>query len=160
MLNPKTSDAVFLNDDLNFNTQDNQILDLNFDTEDYQVIDEEVYSDTEETPKVNFQPPPENYFVVKKKRKHSRVLKFTTRSAGTKEPSVLWISKTGKFYRTVLAARIDNAAQAVIYNEKTGTVTLPETKTVVEAEKAKRKSMFMFIGLGIVALIIIYKIIK
>ena len=61
----------------------------------------------------------------KKKRKHAKILKFKTFTAYQKEPSVLWVSKTGKYYRTVIAARIDKSANAITINPATGKPIVP-----------------------------------
>jgi len=63
----------------------------------------------------------------KKKRIHAHILNFTTISAENGQPSVLWISKTGKYYRTVIDARKDKKG-ALSMNPYTG-VVLPGTGT-------------------------------
>lgn len=61
--------------------------------------------------------------------------KHTTRKGAAKgEPSFIWIGKSGRQYRTVVHAKIDNPANAIdkpnTATTTTATATTPETNNV------------------------------
>lgn len=73
--------------------------------------------------------------------------KYKTRSADYGEPSILWIGKSGRTYRTLVAAKTDKEADAW---------SLPETVVVSETKKNTLLAVIIIAVLAILG----YKLLK
>lgn len=77
--------------------------------------------------------------------------KYTTRKgAAQDEPSMLWIGKSGRYYRNIVHAKIDNPANAINSNSKS---------VAAENSKAATTNVF-FIIIAILVILILIKILK
>lgn len=75
---------------------------------------------------------------------------FKIVSAKPGEPSILWIGKSGRMYRTLVAAKIDKAENAYL---------TPETENEVTGTFGTKEKVLAGVVL-VLAVIIIYKLIK
>ena len=68
--------------------------------------------------------------------------KYITRTAKSGEPSVLWISKRGNYYATVIDAKKDNPARAIQYHAATGRIIMPPPPPAPEIKPGSGKILF------------------
>lgn len=71
-------------------------------------------------------------------------------SAPPGKPSILWLGKSGRKYRTLVAAKIDKIDNAYI----------TETVTALKDSVTSNSSSFVFIILFVVVVVAFYKIVK
>lgn len=76
--------------------------------------------------------------------------KFKTRKgAASGEPSMLWIGKSGRYYRNIVHAKIDNPANAINGNGK----------STASVKQAATNNLF-FIVIAVLAILILIRLIK
>ncbi|HLP06059.1 MAG TPA: hypothetical protein VK152_11590 [Paludibacter sp.] len=88
-----------------------------------------------------------------------KVTKIARKNARKHEPTVIWLSKTGVMYRTLVDAKIDNPAKAW------STVLAPETKDVAggtntAAPGGKKHNPVLVVLLVLLMVFILVKILK
>jgi len=71
-------------------------------------------------------------------------------SAPPGKPSILWLGKSGRKYRTLVAAKIDKIDNAYI----------TETVTALKDSVTSNSSSFVFVILFVVVVVAFYKLIK
>ena len=85
-------------------------------------------------------------------------LKSIKVSAPPGVPSILWIGRSGRYYRTVVAAKIDKATTAVqVASTGTQTATTMATSTTTTATGS---NTIYYVIAAIIAALIIIKILK
>ena len=102
-----------------------------------------------------------------KKMHKGKQLQYITRKATTGEKSVLWISKRGNYYATVIDAKKDKASRAIAYHPATGRIIMPPPPTpavtppttTTPATSKKQNVAFMAV-VGTFIALLIYKIFK
>ena len=88
-------------------------------------------------------------------------LKFITRPAQPGEPSIFWVSKSGRYYHDVVSAKKNNPANSIFKDSMgndlpvAGTRTEPGTTT----KTTDNNKLFYVVGI-VVVVIIMYKLIK
>lgn len=92
-------------------------------------------------------------------------LKFITRPAQPGEPSIFWVSKSGRYYHDVVSAKKNNPANSIFKDSMgndlpiAGTRTEPGTTAKTTTKTTDNNKLFYVVGI-VVVVIIIYKLIK